>query len=352
MKLQETTQPSSREPIPPAFCSRDLSIGTIRLPVSMSAAVLVRPKQIELGEFPLPQPGPAQVLVKVDGCGVCASNIPPWEGRPWFQYPMQPGQLGHEGWGRIVQLGEKVTRLNTGQRVGFISNHSYAEYDVANADELVLLPPMLDSEPFLAEPLGCAYNIFARSGIVAKGTVAIVGIGFLGALLIQMAKGIGARVIALGRRPSTLELARTMGATEVVLMDEHARVIDQVKELTGGTFCDVVIEATGKQYPLDLAAELTRQRGRLIVAGYHQDGLRQINMQLWNWRGLDVINAHERDPLVCLDGMRQAVRAIESGYIDPAPLYTHRFPLSELSLALTLAAERPDGFVKALIVNS
>jgi len=54
-----------------------------------------------------------------------------------------------------------------------------------------------------------------------------------------------------------------------------------------------VIEAAGQQWPLDLATELTRERGRLIIAGYHQDGPRQINMQLWNWRGLDVINAHE-----------------------------------------------------------
>ena len=66
-------------------------------------------------------------------------------------------------------------------------------------------------------------------------------------------------------------------------------------ELTGGRFCDVVIEAVGKQWPLDLAAELAGERGRLIIAGYHQDGLRQVNMQLWNWRGLDVINAHQRD---------------------------------------------------------
>ena len=75
-----------------------------------------------------------------------------------------------------------------------------------------------------------------------------------------------------------------------------------VKELTGGAFCDRVIEAVGKQWPLDLAAELTRERGRLIVAGYHQDGPRQVNMQLWNWRGLDVINAHERDPEVYMRG--------------------------------------------------
>ena len=100
-----------------------------------------------------------------------------------------------------------------------------------------------------------------------------------------------------------------------------------MKELTGGCFCDRVIEAVGKQWPLDLAAELTRERGRLIVAGYHQDGPRQVNMWLWNWRGLDVINAHERDPKVYVQGIREAVDAVASGRLDPGPLYTHVFPL-------------------------
>jgi hypothetical protein len=99
-----------------------------------------------------------------------------------------------------------------------------------------------------------------------------------------------------------------------------------VKELTGGAFCDRVIEAVGKQWPLDLSAELTRERGRLIIAGYHQDGPRQVNMQLWNWRGLDVINAHERDPEVYLAGIRAAVAAVTSGRLDPRPLYTHVYP--------------------------
>jgi threonine dehydrogenase-like Zn-dependent dehydrogenase len=67
-----------------------------------------------------------------------------------------------------------------------------------------------------------------------------------------------------------------------------------VRSLTNSAFCDVVIECTGMQWPLDLAGELTRERGRLVIAGFHQDGPRQVNMFLWNWRGLDVINAHER----------------------------------------------------------
>jgi threonine dehydrogenase-like Zn-dependent dehydrogenase len=122
-----------------------------------------------------------------------------------------------------------------------------------------------------------------------------------------------------------------------------------VVELTCGRLCDLVIEATGEQWPLDLAAELTRERGRLVIAGYHQGGPRQINMQLWNWRGLDVINAHERDPRIYVAGMREAVDAVARGRLDPAPLYTHTFSLDQIDQAMKMARSRPDGFLKALI---
>ena len=291
------------------------------------------------------------MLVHLEGCGVCASNLPPWEGQPWFTYPMPPGALGHEGWGCVAAVGDGVSGWAVGERVAMLSNHAYAEYDVADVGSVVRLPAALDSLPFPAEPLGCAMNILARSGITKDDTVAIVGVGFLGALLTQLASATGARVIAITRREFSLEFARQMGAAHAVVLDDRLRVTAEVSRLTDGKFCDVVFEVTGKQEPLDLAAELTRERGRLIVAGYHQDGPRQVNMQLWNWRGLDVINAHERDPRVYLEGMRRAVRAVEGGLLNPVPLYTHQFPLDELGEALRLTASRPDGFMKALITR-
>jgi len=315
----------------------------------MKAATVVEPRRLEVREALQPQPGVGEVRVRLEGCGVCASNLPPWEGREWFSYPMAPGGLGHEGWGRIDAVGSGVTGLAPGDRVAMLSNAAYAEYDVAEADSVVRLPEALEGRPFPGEPLGCAVNIFRRSGIQAGQTVAIVGIGFLGALLTQLASRAGARVLAVSRRPFALEMARRMGAAETIPMDDHWRILERVKELTEGAFCPVVVEAVGKQWPLDLAAELTGERGRLIVAGYHQDGLRQVNMQLWNWRGLDVINAHERDPQVYVEGIRAAVEAVAAGRLDPSPLYTHVYPLERLGEALDATAERPDGFVKALI---
>ena len=316
----------------------------------MRAAVLTGPGAMQIETVPMPEPGSGQIRLRLEGCGVCASNLTPWAGPEWFRFPTEPGALGHEGWGHVDSLGPEVEGFCVGQRVAALSYKSYAEYDLADAQSVVALPASLDGRPFPAEPLGCAMNIFKRAKIESGQTVAIIGIGFLGALLTRLAAQAGARVIALSRRPFALDLARRMGAAEVEPMDDHARIISRVSDLTGGVFCDRVIEAVGKQWPLDLAGELTRERGRLVIAGYHQDGPRQVNMQLWNWRGLDAINAHEREPKTNMQGIGDALEAVESGRLDPDPLFTHAFPLERLNEALNATRDRPPGFLKALVL--
>jgi threonine dehydrogenase-like Zn-dependent dehydrogenase len=317
---------------------------------TMRAAVLTGAGKLKIADVPLPEPGPGEVRIRLEGCGVCASNLTPWEGPEWMEFPTEPGALGHESWGIVDALGEEVTGLEAGDRVGALSGHAYAEYDTAKASDVVKIPDALKGQPLPLEPFGCAFNIFRRSDIHAGQTVAVVGIGFLGAILVRLASNAGARVIAISRRQESLDLAREMGAAETIAMDDHWRIIGRVRDLTGGAFCDRVIEAVGKQWPLDLAAELTRDGGRLVIAGYHQDGPRQVNMQLWNWRGFDVANAHERDPAVSVRGMREAVDAIARGIIDPSRLITHRYPLDRLDEALNATRDRPGNFVKAVVV--
>jgi threonine dehydrogenase-like Zn-dependent dehydrogenase len=317
----------------------------------MHAGVIAAPGQAALQTLEAPDPGPGQVLLRLEGSGVCASSLPLWEGREWFTYPQPPGAPGHEGWGRIAAVGAGVTGLEEGDRVAALTYRAHAEYDLAAADAVVRLPDSLAGQPVLGEPLGCATNIFARSEIKQGQTVAIIGIGFLGALLTQLAAHAGARVIALSRRPFSLEFAKQAGAEHTLLLDDHWKIIEQVKALTDGKFCERVIECTGLQWPLDVAGELTAERGRLVIAGYHQDGLRQVNLQLWNWRGIDVVNAHERDPQAYVDGMKRAVELMTAGVLDPQPLYTHRLPLDRLGEALELTRTRPDGFMKALVTT-
>src|SRR5215213_2522828 len=261
------------------------------------AAVISAPRRIDVRRVEFRAPAAGEVRVKVEGCGVCASNLELWLGKPWFKYPVEPGAPGHEAWGRIDAVGQGVTDLAVGERV------------------------------------------------------AIVGVGFLGTLVTQLAVSAGARVLAVSHRRSSLKLAREFGAAATIEIHDKQQAVQSVTDLTGGRGCECVIEATGKQESLDLATELTSERGRLVIAGYHQDGPRQVNMQLWNWRGLDVINAHERDPQVYVAGMREAIAAVEAGVIDPRPLYTHTFNLAELPRAFEAIESSPEGFVKALITS-
>jgi threonine dehydrogenase-like Zn-dependent dehydrogenase len=303
----------------------------------MKAAVIAASRKLEVVSTPLPSPAAGEVRVRLEGSGICASNLPVWEGREWFTYPLDPGAPGHEGWGVVDAIGDGVEDVRTGERVAFLSNRAYAEYDVAKSDALVRIPAHFTRFP--GEALGCAMNIFRRSNIEPGQNVAVIGAGFLGNLLVQLAKSAGARVVAISRRESAREIAQSCGADETRSLDDA---------WNSGPF-ERVIECVGTQQPLDLATNLIGERGRLVIAGYHQDGPRQIDMQQWNWLGIDVVNAHERDPRNYVRGMQDAVDAVIAGRIDPAPLLTHTYSLGDLGRALDDIEQRPDGFIKGVV---
>jgi 2-desacetyl-2-hydroxyethyl bacteriochlorophyllide A dehydrogenase len=307
----------------------------------MRAAALEKPMGFVVRDVKAPRVGVKQALIRVEGCGVCGSNLAPWEGRPWFTYPIEAGAPGHEGWGHVEEIGDGVTSVQRGDRVAFLSQRAFGEFDLADETAIVPLPAELKNKPFPGEAIGCAVNVFRRSGINKGETVAVIGTGFLGSLIIGLAASAGAQVAAISRRQESLDRTKIMGAAETI------QWVDQ--NTASGRSFDVVIEAVGNQEALDLATNLTRERGRLIIAGYHQDGPRTVNMQLWNWRGLDVINAHERETSVYIQGIREAVDAVASGKLNLAPLLTHQFPLDQINRAFEAMHNREAGFCKAVI---
>lgn len=317
---------------------------------TMRAAVLAAPGQVQVREVPQPEPAPGQVRVRLEGCGVCGSNLPVWEGREWFRYPLAPGAPGHEGWGRVDAVGPGVSDVREGDRVAALFGAAFAEYDVAEGAALIRLPPALDALPFPGEPIACGVNVFRKAGIRAGDTVAVVGLGFIGAVAARMAALAGARVIAIARRAWALELARRLGVSETIPLGVRWQVVERVRELTSGRLCDVAIEAVGLQDPLDLAAELLREQGRLVIAGFHQDGRRTIDLGAWNWKGLDIANAHFRDPAVNVEGMRIAADVVASGKLELGPLLTHRYRLDRIGDAYEAMRSRPDGFLKGIVV--
>jgi threonine dehydrogenase-like Zn-dependent dehydrogenase len=200
-----------------------------------------------------------------------------------------------------------------------LSGHGFAELDVLREDELVQLPPELDDVPFPGEALACAVNVVRRADVRAGHAVAIVGMGFLGTAVARLCELRGARVTAVGR-------------------DDEP----------DDTFTRVV-EAAGTQASLDKASRLVATGGRLAIAGFHQDGPRTVDMQSWNWRGIDVVNAHERDPLKYVVAMREAVRLAAAGELDVGAFVTHTFELAALDDAFAAASERGHGFLKAVV---
>jgi threonine dehydrogenase-like Zn-dependent dehydrogenase len=265
-------------------------------------AMAVRaPREASPVELPPPEPAAGQVVVRVEGCGVCGSSLPVWEGRPWFDYPLPPGAPGHEAWGR----------LRDGTRVAFLTQTGYAEE--AAVDEATLVEIRDDGAPFPGEALACAVNVVRRARIGPADRVAIVGMGFLGSAVAQLVPG----AVAV-RRGTRVE----------------------------GEF-ERVIECAGTQEALDTASGLVATGGVLVLAGFHQDGPRTVDVQSWNWRGIDVVNAHERDPAVVVSGMREAAR----GIFDVTRLVTHALPLARLGDAFELARTRPAGFVKAVVLT-
>ncbi|MBV8378247.1 MAG: zinc-binding dehydrogenase [Verrucomicrobia bacterium] len=315
----------------------------------MRAAVLLSPRQFELRELEVPAPAPDEVRMKVEYCGICSSNLAPWKGAPWFSYPFEPGAPGHETVGIVEELGADVADLEIGERVSMLGNHGFAEYEIAKANCVIPISSNYDQVPFLGEPLGCAMNVFRRAQVREGDWVAIVGTGFLGMILLQLSLEAGAKVIAISRRESALGIAKKMGATLTLSSKDRAQLLEVVRNATGQQLCHLVIEAAGAQETLDLASDLTGTRGRLVIAGYHQDGPRSVNMQEWNWRGIDVINAHEREEAVYAEGIRAAVQAVTEARIRLDELISHFFPFERIEEGFQTLERRPEGFIKGVV---
>lgn len=308
----------------------------------MRAATILAPGRVQITEVEPPCAGPDAVLVKVLACGVCGSDLNAWRGVPGIQYPLPAGQPGHEVWGEVAEVGAEAYRhgFEVGQRVTGMLQGGYAQYALARPDDLVLLA---ESDMVLGEPLACAANVARRARVQPGEAVAVVGFGYLAALVLQLLfpRNEGEWVVVT-RRAESRELALRMGAREVHGFDDvPARWWDSFP---------VVMEAAGVQQALDYATWLTAQGGRLVVAGYHADGSRTVNMQSWNWKGIDVINAHERRPEVYAQGLREGLAIVRRHALDLSGLVSHRWPLDDAQRAFETADRRPGDYVKGALL--
>ena len=301
------------------------------------------PRAVEVARVARPVPGVGQALVRVLACGVCGSDLNTWRGMPGVEYPLADGAPGHEVWGELAALGPGPTdpALRVSSRVTGLVQGGYAEYALARADELLAVPPRFGDRIVLGEPLACAANVVRRARVQPGDRVALVGFGYLAALVARLLFPAGGSWVAISRRAESRALAARLGAVAT-----HG--FESVPSELWDSF-PVVIEAAGVQQALDYATWLTAYGGRLVIAGFHADGPRTVNMQSWNWKGIDVVNAHERRPEAYLRGLRDGLRAVEEHGLDLAALISHRWPLDRLGEALDQAERRPPDYVKGVV---
>ncbi|MCB0323355.1 MAG: alcohol dehydrogenase catalytic domain-containing protein, partial [Bdellovibrionales bacterium] len=125
---------------------------------STRAACIVAPRTLAIVDTPLAELGTNDLLIAVEGSGVCGSHHAVWQGQPWFTYPLPAGAPGHEGWGEVIATGDTCRQL-LGRRVAYLSEQAFALLDIASADQVVPLPDHPSVGLFPGEAVGCAINI-------------------------------------------------------------------------------------------------------------------------------------------------------------------------------------------------
>jgi threonine dehydrogenase-like Zn-dependent dehydrogenase len=302
----------------------------------MKQSVLVAPRRSRIEEVEPPPLRADGVLVRVRASGVCASELHAWE-----EAPEAPLRLGHEVAGEVVAVGPEVTAFKPGDRVTGLFHEGFADYAMAAADRVLPIPEALRFEDAFGEPLACAMSAARRTRVELGDRVAIVGQGFMGLLILQLLRLKGAaEIVGIDLREDARRMGLRLGADRVVPREEAEDL---------GDF-DVVVEATGQPDGLTLATGLVRLHGILSILGYHQGGPRSIDMRLWNYKAIEVLNAHERRVDYRMDCMARALELARSERIDLSVLASHTFEIDDVDAAFDALASKPPGFVKAVIV--
>ncbi len=291
-----------------------------------------------LAEVPTPAPGPGEVLVRVTAAGICHTELHFLSGL--LDLGIAPLTLGHEIVGRIEKLGAGVAPERAGERVvvyyyvgcgscahclageenlcdairaeyGFVSDGGFAEFVRAPARNAVPLPASVTDAA--AAPIGCGVTTAlhaARIADVGLGDwVVVYGVGAVGYGIVQVARLRGARVVAVGRTPEKLELARSLGAEHVVRAGEED-VAARVRALTGGHGADVVFELVATIDTMGASSAMLAKRGRLVFVGYSQDAFTIHPIQLVV--GEQIVTASVGNTLAEL---KEAVELVASGRV-------------------------------------
>jgi D-arabinose 1-dehydrogenase-like Zn-dependent alcohol dehydrogenase len=339
----------------------------VTVPATMRAARLHRPRtpdvaeDLRIEEVATPTPGPGEVLVRVQACGVCASDLHVVQGVTPGRVPLT---LGHEAAGAVAAVGDGVEGWLPGDRVlipagrvcgecaycrigrdnlcqrqqvlGVTTDGAQAEYALAPARMLAPVPGSLPFEhaAILADAVATPYHALKRGGIGEDVTCAIVGLGGLGMHAIALAKLAGAHVVAIDVDPVALERATEWGADEVV-DGRDGDVATAVRRLTDGGV-DRSFEFVGLAASAHDAIKCLRPGGRATLVGIGRERLSTMPLGLFVAQELEVVGSFG----ATTQDVNELIDLVEAGRLDLSRSVSHRLTLDEFPEALRMLETR------------
>ncbi len=333
---------------------------------TMRAALLHGVRDLRVETAPKPERAEGEVLLRVRAVGLCGSDLHHYlEGAIGSTRALEPFILGHEFAAEVVEGGElapgtlvavdpnrscglcewcRAGHPNLCPNVEFAGVPPYqgalAEYITARPEELVPLPEGFDAATAaLLEPLGVAVHALDLARLRPMESVAVLGAGPIGLLIMQVARWCGAgQLLVVDPLGYRRELALTLGADAVFGSWE------EVKTTTDGRGVDVVIEATTSPLGPQHAAEAVRIGGRLVLVGIPEGDQFTLNASLVRRKGLTIKLSRRMGHVY-----KRAIQMVQRGQVNLAPLMTHTFSLAGTPEAFELQADYGDGVIKSVV---
>lgn len=346
---------------------------TSKLPTTMQApGIYGIPKDIRVADLDVPQVGPEDILLKVDTCGLCNSEVKlAVRGHPLLDHITPPLVLGHEFCGKVIAIGEGVKRYHTGERYvvmslvpcgtcdqcrkgrlnlcrnygqSLLTPGGFAPYVLVPGNRLdrrlFRAPDGLDDQTAaLAEPLSCAINGIERADLSPGDSIAILGAGFMGLLLTRLAHFSGAsRIISIDKYPRRLEVARAFGATDTINFENVTDPRAQVLKILGGRGPDVTIEATGNPTAYEQAVAMVNAKGGRVVffGGVPKNATITIDPNKIHYGEVEITGSSSSLPI----HVEKALSFLAAGKIDTTLLITHHMSSLDLAEAIEMAVNK------------
>jgi len=341
----------------------------------MLAAVLYGKEQLRVEPVAIPTVGEGDLLVRVRAALTCGTDVKVFRRGYHARMILPPAVFGHELAGDVVAVGAGVTRFRAGQRVVaansapcrqcyycrrgvenlcedlLFNNGAYAEYIRIPARIVELntyeIPAHIGyQDAALVEPLACVLRGVEETGLRPGDDVAVVGLGPIGLMFVRLAKNLGARVIALGRRVTQLERAAAMGADELISTPRVGDLARAVRQLTGGRGADVAIEAVGKPETWELAVQMVRRGGVVNFFGGCPSGSQvSLDTSLLHYSEITCKASFHHTP----GHIRRALELISGGVISARDFVNREEPLSNL-LSVMRHLMSHNGHLKTAII--